>query len=109
MARKHRWGSKGEKRTITVPYKPSEHILKYLTDMRDALTMALAHGYGLAKINGNVVPDRAVLRGKVKPSFAQYGYAMHHVNPLCTAAMALLKAYKKRKGGSGYLRPGSLP
>lgn len=41
----HRWRSKeGEKRTIAVPYNPPERILRYLRDMKDGLTTALAQG-----------------------------------------------------------------
>jgi putative transposase len=95
----HGWKSReGEKRTIVVKYRPSERILEYLVDMRSALTMALAHGYVLAKNNGNAVPNPVALRRKVKPWFdSAYGtYARHHVNPVCRAAVALLRAYRKR-------------
>nr|MDO8100109.1 transposase [Candidatus Njordarchaeota archaeon] len=98
MAKKHRWGSEGEKRTIAVKYRPSQRILKYLVDMRGALVMALSQGYILAKNGDNRLPSPIVLRGKVKPWFySAYGaYAKHHVNPVCRAAVALLRAYKKR-------------
>nr|MDO8100071.1 transposase [Candidatus Njordarchaeota archaeon] len=95
---RHRWKSKGEKRTIKVPYRPSERTLRYLIDMREALMMALAYGYVLAKNNDNKVPSPIALRGKVKSWFdSAYGvYAKHHVNPVCRAAVALLRAHKKR-------------
>jgi putative transposase len=95
----HGWKSRGgEKRTIVVKYQPSDRILKYLVDMRSALAMALARGYVLARGNGNRVPNPVALRRKVKPWFdSAYGtYARHHVNPVCRAAVALLRAHRKR-------------
>jgi putative transposase len=95
---RHTWkSSEAEKRTIVVGYQPQERILRYLVDMNSALTMALAYGYVLAKNNGNVVPNPVVLRRKIKPLFdSAYGaYARHHVNPVCRAAVALLRAHKK--------------
>jgi putative transposase len=96
----HRWRAReGEKRTIAVEYQPSERILKYLADMRNALTMVLAHGYVLARNGGDGrVPNPVALRRKVKPWFdSAYGaYAKHHVNPVCRAAVALLRAHRKR-------------
>jgi putative transposase len=96
---RHKWKSgEGEKRTIVVEYHPSEHILRYLVDMRGALAMALACGYALGKNNGDTVPNPVALRRKVKPLFdSAYGaYARHHVNPVCRVATALLRACKKR-------------
>jgi len=98
---KHRWKTReGEKRTIAVRYQPSDNILKYLSDMRDALTEALAHAYALAKGNdSNSVPNPVALRRKVKPWFdSQYAYAKHHVNPVCRTAVALLKSHRKKHG-----------
>jgi putative transposase len=96
----HRWKAKeGEKRTMAVEYQPSQRILKYLADMRNALTMALAQGYVLAKSSDDGrVPNPVALRRKVRPWFdSAYGdYAKHHVNPVCRAAAALLRAHRKR-------------
>jgi putative transposase len=95
----HRWKAReGEKRTIVVRYQPSDAILRFLRDMRDALTETLAHACALAKSNGNVVPNPIALRRKVKPWFdSEYGdYAKHHVNPVCRTAVALLRSYRKR-------------
>nr|MDO8100375.1 transposase [Candidatus Njordarchaeota archaeon] len=111
MAKKHGWGSEGEKRTIAVPYKPSQRILKYLVDMRGALVMALSQGYILAKNDYNKVPSPIALRRKVKPWFdsACGVYAKHHVNPVCRAAVALLRAYKKRNKRLGLPQIRKLP
>ncbi len=95
---KHRWkAGEGEKRTITVKYRPSDTILRYLKDMKEALTEALAQAYASAKNNNLLVPNPIALRRKVKPWFdSQYDYARHHVNPLCRTAVALLRSYRKK-------------
>jgi putative transposase len=96
----HRWKTReGEKRTIAVEYKPSDSILKYLIDMREALREALTQAYVLARSDNNLlVPGPVALRRKVKPWFdCQYGtYAKHHVNPVCRTAVALLRSYRKK-------------
>ena len=93
----HRWASKGEKRTIAIGYHPSESILTYLNDMRDALRMALAYAYAMAKENNNRVPSPIALRRKFREWFhPRYSYARHHINPLCRNAVALLRSYKRR-------------
>jgi putative transposase len=81
-----------------VKYQPSDNILKYLEDMRDALREALAHAYALAKGSDNVVPNPIALRRKVKPWFDSHyaDYAKHHVNPVCRTTVALLKSYRRR-------------
>jgi len=96
---KHKWKSReGEKRTIAMKYQPSDDILKYLKDMRDALREALACAYVSAKDGNNLLPNPVALRRKVKPWFdSRYGdYAKHHVNPVCRTAVALLKSNRKR-------------
>nr|MDO8100857.1 transposase [Candidatus Njordarchaeota archaeon] len=79
-------------------YQPSDDILKYLKDMRDALREALACAYVSAKDGNNLLPNPVALRRKVKPWFdSRYGdYAKHHVNPVCRTAVALLKSNRKR-------------
>jgi hypothetical protein len=69
--KRHRWRSKeSEKRTIAVPYKPSERAPRYLSDMKHALTMVLAQGYALAETNPEQkIPGPVPLRRKVKPWF----------------------------------------
>jgi putative transposase len=97
----HRWkASEGEKRTIIVKYQPSENILKYLKDMRDALTEAVAQAYASARsCNSLLVPNPVALRRKTKPWFdSRYDYAKHHINPVCRSAVGLLRSYRKRHG-----------
>jgi putative transposase len=101
-AENHRWkAGEGEKRTITVEYQPSASILRYLSDMRDALRGAIAQAFVLARaVGGNSVPNPIALRRTVKPWFdSSYEYARHHVNPLCRAAVALLRSYRKKHRG----------
>ncbi len=76
-------------------YQPSESILKYLLDMRNALAWSTAVALAYARTCGGI-PNPIQLRGKVKPWFdSRYDYARHHVNPVCRSAVALLKSYRK--------------
>jgi len=93
----HPWRSRGEKRTIAIEYQPSEEILGYLSDMRDALRMALVYAYVMAKENNSRLPSPIALRRRFREWFySRYGYARHHINPLCRNAVALLRSYKRR-------------
>jgi len=75
---------------------PSEPILTYLSDMKEALEVALAYGYVMAKDTGKI-PSPIELRRKVRPCFnARYDYARHHLNPGCRTAVALLRSYRKK-------------
>jgi len=101
----HPWRSKGEKRTIAVEYQPSEEILSYLTDMRDALRMALVYAYVMAREDDSRLPSPIALRRRLREWFyPRYGYARHHINPVCRNAVALLRSYKKGIRGLRYLR-----
>jgi putative transposase len=92
----HLWKSLGQKRTVAIRYDPSPGILAYLTDMRDATRMALAYALVDAKLNGGRVPSPIRLRKKVRPWFvSSMPYARHHINPICSKAVALLRAYRK--------------
>jgi len=93
----HRWASNGEKRTIAIEYQPSDEILSYLRDMRDALRMALVYAYVMAKENDSRLPSPIALRRRLRDWFySRYDYARHHINPLCRNAVALLRSYKKK-------------
>ena len=93
----HPWRSRGEKRTIAVEYQPSESILAYLTDMRDALRMALVYAYVMAREDDSRLPSPIALRRRFRGWFySRYGYARHHINPVCRNAVALLRSYKRR-------------
>jgi putative transposase len=71
-------------------------VLKYLCDMRDATRMALAYALVDARLSGRI-PSPIRLRRKLKPWFvSSMPYARHHINPACSKAVALLRAYRKR-------------
>lgn len=93
----HLWKSLGQKRTIVVRYEPSHQVLSYLSDMRDATRMALAYALLDARLNDGKIPSPIRLRKKVRPWFvSSMPYARHHINPVCSKAVALLRAYRKR-------------
>jgi len=93
----HPWGSRGEKRTIAVEDQPSEEILGYLSDMRDALRMALVYAYVMAREDDSRLPSPIALRRRFREWFyPRYSYARHHINPLCRNGVALLRSYKRR-------------
>ena len=93
----HGWASRGEKRTIVVNYQPDEQMLRYLHDMRDALRMALAHGYVMAREDHSRVPNPVALRRQLRGWFySHYDYARHHINPVCRTAGALLRSNRKK-------------
>jgi putative transposase len=94
----HLWKSLGQKRTIAVRYEPSQAVIKYLVDMRDATRMALAYALVEAKLNAGKIPSPVRLRKKVRPWFVlSMPYARHHINPVCSKAVALLRAYRKKR------------
>jgi len=93
----HLWKSLRQKRTIAIRYEPSAQLLSYLSDMRDATRMALAHALVDAKLNDGKIPSPIRLRKKTRPWFvSSMPYARHHINPVCSKAVALLRAYRKR-------------
>ncbi len=93
----HLWKSLGQKRTIAIEYVPSPRVLEYLSDMRDATRMALAYALVDARLNGGRIPSPISLRKKVRPWFvSSMPYARHHISPVCSKAVALLRAYRKR-------------
>ncbi len=93
----HVWKSLGQKRTIVVRYEPSPQILAYLADMRDATRMALAYALVDARLDDGRIPSPIRLRKKVRPWFiSSMPYARHHINPACSKAVALLRAYRKK-------------
>ena len=93
----HLWKSLGQKRTIAIPYEPTLSITRYLSDMRDATRMALAYALVDARLNGGKIPNPIRLRKKIRPWFvSSMPYARHHINPVCSKAVALLRAYRKR-------------
>jgi putative transposase len=92
----HLWKSLGQKRTIAIRYEPTGQVLSYLSDMGDATRMALAHALVDAKLNAGKIPSPISLRKKIRPWFvSSMPYARHHINPVCSKAVALLRAYRK--------------
>ena len=92
----HLWRSLGQKQTIAVQYEPSNQILSCLSDMRTATRMALAYALVDASLHDGKVPSPIRLRKKVRPWFvSSMPYARHHINPVCSKAVALLRAFRK--------------
>jgi putative transposase len=93
----HLWKSLGQKRTIVAQYEPSHHVLSYLSDMRDATRTALAYALLDARLNDGKIPSPIRLRKKIRRWFvSSMPYARHHINPVCSKAVALLRAYRKK-------------
>ncbi len=67
--------------------------------MQVAVRHALEVAYIMARRGGRV-PSPIALRREIKRWFtSNYDYAVHHVNPVCRAAVALLRSYKKNHKG----------
>ena len=95
----HPWKSRGEKRTIVWSYEPPAEVLKYLGDMQDALKYFLQVAYRMT-VSDSRIPSPIMLRREVKGWFySRYGYARHHVNPVCRATVAMLRSYRKNHHG----------
>ena len=79
----HVWKSSGEKRTIWWYYEPSDQIMFYLKDMRDAVHYGVLKAEELRRINKKM-PSPIDLRREIKTWFdSTYSYAKHHINPVC--------------------------
>jgi len=98
----HAWASQGEKRTIWWYYDPSDQVLKYLKDMRDAVHYGLLKAEELRRINGKI-PSPIELRKNIKPWFdSTYDYARHHINPVCRTSIAILRSFRKNRKRKKY-------
>jgi putative transposase len=96
----HPWKSSGEKRTIAWEYSPPEGIVSYLKDMRDAIKYSLHVAYRDTIIEEGRIPSPIRLRREVREWFySRYDYARHHINPVCRAAVAMLRSYRKNHHG----------
>jgi putative transposase len=96
----HPWRSRGEKRTLVSGYEPPLEVAAYLKDMQEAIRYALLLAYGGAIRGGGRIPSPITLRREMKDWFyARYDYARHHVNPVCRAAIAMLRSYRKNHHG----------
>ena len=97
----HPWKSRGEKRTVTWAYTPPSEVAAYLKDMQQAITYALQAAYIMTIRNPeHRVPSPIDLRKEIKEWFhSNYDYARHHINPVCRAAVAMLRSYRKNHHG----------
>ena len=82
-------------------YEPPPEILHYLADMQDAVRYALQTGFwDVLRDGGGSVPSPIRLRREIKEWFnSRYDYARHHVNPVCRAAVAMLRSYRRNHDG----------
>ncbi len=93
----HPWRSSGSKRTIWWNYEPSDRILRYLDDMRDAIRFGTAKAYVRWKSSGRI-PSPIDLRKEMKGWFdSRYDYAKHHINPVCRTSVAVLRSFRKNR------------
>ncbi|MCL4359287.1 MAG: hypothetical protein M1463_03625, partial [Candidatus Thermoplasmatota archaeon] len=98
----HAWASSGEKRTIWWYYEPSDRILTYLEDMRDAVRIGVLEAEGLRRTNGRI-PSPIDLRKEIKAWFdSSYDYAKHHINPVCRSSVSILRSFRKNRKGKKY-------
>ena len=98
----HAWKSSGEKRTIWWYCEPSPQVTDYLEDMQDAIHYGLLKAEELRRRNGRT-PSPIHLRREIKPWFdSTYDYAKHHINPVCRSSVAILRSFRKNRGGKKY-------
>jgi putative transposase len=96
----HQWRSNGEKRTLVSGYQPPPEVTRYLEDMREAIRYILQTAYGDALLSGGTIPSPITLRRHVRSWFySRLPYARHHINPVCRAAVAMLRSYRKNHQG----------
>ena len=98
----HPWKSSGSKRTVWWYYSPSDSILLYLRDMRDATRYGVMKSYLHWKGEGTI-PSPIDLRREMKPWFdSRYCYARHHINPVCRSSIAILRSFRKNMRGKAF-------
>src|SRR5713101_5624209 len=96
----HPWRTSGQKRTIKWSYEAQPAITRYLEDMQDALKYVLQVTYWSTLRDNGRIPSPITLRRQVRDwFFSRYKYAHHHVNPVCRAAVALMRGYRKTQHG----------
>jgi len=97
----HPWKSSGDKRTVVAFYEPTDEVIRYLEDMRDAVYYGMVVAYQEQRRNNRYgLPSPIRLRALIKDWFcSRYTYARHHVNPVCRTAVALLRSYRKKHHG----------
>jgi len=97
----HPWKSRGDKRTISFYYDPSDRITEYLNDMMELVNKAVLNAYSIARSDHNELPSPITLRRSLKRYYDDnMDYAKHHINPVCRSALAILRSYKKNNNGS---------
>ena len=76
-------------------------MLRYLTDMRDAVRYALQVAYrGAVADERHRILSPIALRREVREWFySHYDYARHHINPVCRAAVSMLRSYRRNHHG----------
>ncbi|MCL5874184.1 MAG: transposase [Candidatus Thermoplasmatota archaeon] len=98
----HPWKSSGSKRTVWWYYSPSDNILLYLRDMRDATRYGVMKSYLHWKGEGTI-PSPIDLRREMKDWFdSRYCYARHHINPVCRSSIAILRSFRKNMRGKAF-------
>ncbi|MDG7034396.1 MAG: transposase [Nitrososphaerota archaeon] len=97
----HPWKSRGEKRTAVWSQEQPEEVLRYLKDMQDAVRYALQLAYrDTIRDEEHRLPSPIALRREVRGWFySRYDYARHHVDPVCRAAVAMLRSYRRNHHG----------
>ena len=67
--------------------------MNYLRDMRDAVHYGLLKAEEMRRINGKI-PSPIDLRREIRPWFdSTYGYAKHHINPVCRSSVAIIRSF----------------
>jgi putative transposase len=98
----HPWRSSGSKRTIWWNYEPSEQVIIYLEDMRNAIHQGVMKAGELMRRNGKI-PTPIDLRKEMKGWFdSRYDYAKHHINPVCRTSVAILRSFRKNSKNKKY-------
>ncbi len=98
----HPWKSSGSKRTVWWYYSPSDNILLYLRDMREAIRYGVMKSYIHWKGEGTI-PSPIDLRREMKSWFdSRYCYARHHINPVCRSSIAILRSFRKNMRGKAF-------
>ena len=70
--------------------------------MRDAVRFGVFKAEELRRIHGKI-PSPIDLRREIKAHFdSSYGYAKHHINPVCRSAIAILRSFRKNMKGKKF-------
>ena len=70
--------------------------------MQEAIHYGILMGEELRRRNGRV-PSPIDLRREIKTWFdSSYGYAKHHINPVCSSSIAILRSFRKNRKRKKY-------